>query len=520
MRRRACEPPRLRAPLGPASPAASLPEGEPGPGPRFLALHLPWLATEILRLPGPVLTWHMQGNRRLVAAADPAALALGVRPGQALGDAQALAPGVPAHPDRPEAAAARLSDLALWSLRIAPLAAPEPPDGLLVNITGAVGLHGGEGEVLRRAVAGLARLGHAASGAVAGSAAAAMALARCGIPALVPGGGEATALAPLPIEVLRLEAGVAAGLRRLGLHRIGEVLSQPRAPLARRFGAGLVLALDRATGIVPAPFRSIRPPPDRHAALDVEEPLITRTAIEIAAEHLLARLCAGLEREGRGLRRLVLRAHRADGGVQELAVGLGLASRDPRHLSRLLSPRLEELAPGFGFDRIALLAEATELLAAAQSGLEGEDGRAALAALLDRVAQRLPAWGLRPRESHWPERAVVRADPLAPGTAPAAVPAGWAARPRPLRLLRRPERLEAMALLPDDPPVRILWRARWIPVRAAEGPERLEPEWWRDRPGRPVRDYYRLEIPDGRRLWVCRSGGPGSSRWYLHGILP
>jgi protein ImuB len=111
---------------------------------------------------------------------------------------------------------------------------------------------------------------------------------------------------------------------------------------------------------------------------------------------------------------------------------------------------------------------------------------------------------------------VERADPLSA----APMPEEWAARFRPLRLLRRPERLEAMAVLPDDPPFRIRWRGAWFQVRAAEGPERLEPEWWRDRPGRPMRDYYRLEMADGRRLWVCRAGAAGSGGWFLHGLMP
>jgi protein ImuB len=485
-------------------------------GTRILALHLPGLATEILRVPGPVLTWRMERNRRVVAAADMQAMALGVRPGQALADAQALAPQVAVHSDAPEASASRLTALALWALRLAPLVAPDPPDGILVNITGTGHLSGGEEVMMRQVLAGLARLGHTAYAAVAGTAGAAMALARCGGSFPVPPGGEAVAIATLPISALRLEAEVTTGLRRLGLHQIGDLLAQPRAPLVRRFGAGLSLMLDRATGDTAEPFRSIRPVPEWSVALDFEEPLITRAAIDGVVERLLTQLCTQLAKEGQGLRRLVLRAHCVDGGVQEVETGLGLASRDPHHLARLLAPKLEKLAPGFGFDRIALLAERMEPLAAAQAGLVEEDERLALSALLDRVAQRLPAWRLRPRESHWPERAVERADPLSP----APVPEGWAARDHPLRLLRRPERLEAVAVLPDAPPFRIRWRGQWVLVRAAEGPERLEPEWWRDRADRPVRDYYRVEMPDGRRLWVCRSGGPGSPRWFLHGLLP
>lgn len=49
---------------------------------------------------------------------------------------------------------------------------------------------------------------------------------------------------------------------------------------------------------------------------------------------------------------------------------------------------------------------------------------------------------------------------------------------------------------------------------------RLEPEWWRDRPGRFRRDYYWVELASGARLWICRTGLPDAPRWLLHGHLP
>jgi protein ImuB len=54
----------------------------------------------------------------------------------------------------------------------------------------------------------------------------------------------------------------------------------------------------------------------------------------------------------------------------------------------------------------------------------------------------------------------------------------------------------------------------------AEGPLRLEPEWWRARPDLRRRDYYRVELASGVRLWVCRTGPPEAARWLLHGHLP
>jgi protein ImuB len=76
-----------------------------------------------------------------------------------------------------------------------------------------------------------------------------------------------------------------------------------------------------------------------------------------------------------------------------------------------------------------------------------------------------------------------------------------------------------VALLPDAPPSLLRIGRLGHRVHAAEGPERLEPEWWRDREGRLGRDYYRVELASGARLWICRSGFGAAARWFLHGRL-
>ena len=76
------------------------------------------------------------GERRVVAAVDAAAQALGLRPGLPLAQAQARVPGlavVDADPAGDETALARL---AAWCLRYTPLTAPDPPNGLWLDITG------------------------------------------------------------------------------------------------------------------------------------------------------------------------------------------------------------------------------------------------------------------------------------------------------------------------------------------------------------------------------------------------
>ncbi|WP_456305753.1 DinB/UmuC family translesion DNA polymerase, partial [Falsiroseomonas oryziterrae] len=298
------------------------------------------------------------------------------------------------------------------------------------------------------------------------------------------------------------------------LRRIGEVRRQPRGPLARRFGAALLRALDEAAGEVAAPISPIRPPPEFWVAREVLEPLITREAIDVVVEALLRALCRRLEAAGRGARRVVLRAHRVDGGVQEVAIGTGLAARDPAHLMRLFAERLERLEPGFGFERIALAAEVTEEMAGTQAGFVGGVAqREELVRLFDRLSQRVQVWRLAPAASHWPEREAMRVA----ATATVEVLPGWPRAPRPVRLLRRPFEVGAMALLPDAPPSLLRIGRLGHRVRAAEGPERLEAEWWRE--ARPGRDYYRVELANGARLWVCRSGFGAEARWFVHGRM-
>jgi protein ImuB len=100
-----------------------------------------------------------------------------------------------------------------------------------------------------------------------------------------------------------------------------------------------------------------------------------------------------------------------------------------------------------------------------------------------------------------------------------------------VRLFVKPEPIEALAPVPDDPPVQFRWRGRLHRVRRAEGPERLAQEWWRKpHAGRDgtatevgkVRDYYRVEDLEGRRFWIFRAGlyAPDRpARWWLHGLF-
>ena len=95
---------------------------------------------------------------------------------------------------------------------------------------------------------------------------------------------------------------------------------------------------------------------------------------------------------------------------------------------------------------------------------------------------------------------------------------------RPVRLLARPEPIEAIAEVPDGPPVRFRWRRVLHHVAASEGPERIAMEWWRDGDGCALtRDYFRVESRDGIRFWLYREGlfvrETVQPRWFVHGLF-
>lgn len=184
----------------------------------------------------PLVLLDRDGRRRVVTAVNSAARALGLRPGMPATQAHILVPDLLTHPAEPEADEAALHRLALWALKhYSPVVAPAPPDGLLIDATGASHLAGGAPALLADLVARLAAVGIQARAAMAPSIGAAHALARTRAnPTLIAG---TDALADLPIAALRLSAETVRALKRVGLERIGALDAAPRAPLALRYGA-------------------------------------------------------------------------------------------------------------------------------------------------------------------------------------------------------------------------------------------------------------------------------------------
>ena len=470
----------------------------------------------------------------MIAAACPAAHALGLRPGTPLAHAQAMVPGLAVADAEPAGDARALARLAAWCLRLSPLTAADPPDGVWLDVTGCAHLHGGEEPMLRLLVRRLTRQGLSAQAAVADTPGAAHALARHGNAPItvVPAGATAGALEPLPVTALRIDAHAANGLRHLGLERIGQLEATPRGPLARRFGPGLLLRLDQALGRVREAIQPTLPPHVVAAHRAFVEPISTAEAFAAVIPVLVTEVCARLERRGEGARRLDLVLERVDATTQVIRAGTSRPVRDPRRLARLLGERVGEIDPGPGVEAMRLVLPLVEPLGFGQpsNGLVGDEaggdeaGGDDLSELLDRLANRLGAGRvcrLQPVQSDVPERSERRI-PAGCLTDMAAWVSPW---PRPVRLLPRPEPVEALGMLPDHPPRAFTWRRVRHLVRRADGPERIAGEWWRrDAEALAVRDYWIVEDGDGRRFWLFRQGdgrdpATGGLAWFLHGFF-
>lgn len=462
-----------------------------------------------------------EGNRQLVAAVDKVARSLGLNVGLLLAEAQARVPGLIVREADPAGDLTTLGKLAAQCLAYAPLVAPDPPDGIWIDSTGCAHLYGGEEAMVGNMVARLASTGFAAKAAIATTAGAAHAAARFG-------GREIAVDLPisnLPVAALRLPEETTASLRRLGFDSIEQLVAAPRASLVRRFGPMVVLRLDQLLGLIFEPIKPIIPRGMLQRRLTFIEPLLTAEALSTVIAGLVQSLSPKLEQKGQGVRQLDLIFERVDGSVQSVRVGTARPSRDAWHLTRLLNERVEQLDLGHGIEAMRLIASIVEpqIYMQASTGLTDGVIDPDISALIDRLSNWLGidrVYSVAPVESDVPERSIQLAPPLSLLTSEC-----WPSLPRPVRLFSPPQPVEAVALLPDQPPVAFTWRRVRHRVRRADGPERIIGEWWkRDAELWAVRDYFRVEDQAGHRYWLFRKGDgsdtkTGDLRWFLHGVF-
>lgn len=549
----------------------------------------------------PLAVVEETGNTQIVSSVNVPAQAEGACRGQPLRDARALCPGLRTTLKNPKAEAEFLLLLRRWARRFSPWVSENGHDGLVLDITGCAHLFGGEQALLLRLEDDAARIGVTARAGIADCLGAAWALARyAGAPPgagrsgddvdqearatrsraakrrnreqgntqpaaptqaaaplqrIAPKGRLHMALSRLPVAALRLEPETNEQLNRLGLRQIGDLFGQPRAPLTRRFGPGLVLRLDQALNLSPEPLSPEEETRAFSTRLTLPDPIGLQEDVMAAVDRLLPPLCAALAHEGRVARLIRLEAWRTDQSMQWVAVGLARPSAQAERIRPLLAMKLPQLEAGFGFDMLRLIAMQTEpqpvaiyhgrldaLPASAPSaalpaappanstqGIEKTSTSGTHSALSTAREDLLARLGTRVGMTEITSRAP--ATSYLPGRDTLTLAAAWAEpaldwdRPDILRplLLWPPELVSALtptAPIPKAPPERFRWRGRVLRCLWFDHAERLSPEWWitEDEWRSGTRDYWRVTTDGGEQIWLFHAHGDATSGgWFCHG---
>ncbi|MCC7390599.1 MAG: DNA polymerase Y family protein [Phycisphaerales bacterium] len=499
----------------------------------------------------PILIVDQIGQQRVVVACCERATRAGVRRGIPAAQARAAFPvgAVRLEEAAPRRDRAALDALAVWAHQFSPTVAPDPPDGLLLDVTGCERVFRGEDRLLGLVQERCRAKGLRARGAIAPSFGCAWAVARFGKEALtvVAEQEERHALKPLPVRALRVDDDAVEALAEVGITRIGELFDLPRAVLPSRFGADLLFRLDQALARAIETIEPVRPitPPSAERVFD--GPTTNLEAVGWCVRMLLDELGAELLHRESGARRLDLTLGRSDMEPARLMVSMSRPNRDARHLWSLIEPRLARTHMGFGIDRVAIVASRLGRLEHTQAthlherqGVSESEAARLGAELTDTMANRFgPIRVVQAMlvASHIPERAAawrVVGSVARPSVARFSEPCGDSrlgepyhqdsrlgepCHPetnhpdRPPVLLDRPEPIDVIALTPDGPVAQARWRGEDHPVTACLGPERIAPEWWRD--AQPTRDYFRIQTEGGQWLWLFRELETG--RWFVQG---
>lgn len=460
---------------------------------------------------GPFALVLKQKNANRLYCLNAEAERQGLHRGMSYSDARAFCPDLQSRPADPLGDAQFLHVLRRWATRYCPWVGLEGEDGLVLDITGAAHLFGGEALMLAHMREQLTQAGFAVQAGVGDTRGAAWALAhfREGV---AQAGDMFAALKALPVAALRLEPTVCIALQRLGLRRIADLTQAPRAPLARRFGPGLLLRLDQALGAQPEEITPLADPPHYAVRLTLPEPIGLVSDVMAGVERLLTEFCAKLKRQEMGARILCLTLRRVDQDHQQVELRLARPLRDPHRILPLFEPGVATVEAGFGIDQMRLQAMQVEPLPARQISHASTGRKDQLEDLISRLGTRIGLENIQrflPADSHIPERSFL--------IAPAAYsePEGsWVSlRPRPVRLFA-PEPIAASG---PRPPGHFRWRRMSLTTARATGPERITPEWWLEdenwRAG--IRDYWHVETRQGRRLWLFHT--PQNPGWFVQG---
>ena len=343
----------------------------------------------------------------------------------------------------------------------------------------------------------------------------------------------------LPLHTLAAARAHLPTLQRLGCSTWGQLRALPRGGLARRFGAELVDALDRAYGARPELYPWLTLPEVFEAKLELSAAVESAGALLFGARRLLAQLLVWLRARQRGVLALELRweldarrsnalhvdAHHNGSAEGRMILRTAEATQDMQHLQRLLGEQLAQVTLPAPVLYLHMCTLQTQALGGESQSLLPEDMRKgdSLHQMLERLGARLGSdqvLCVQHQAMHQPEHMQVWA-PWTPGPSRrgsvfnpvvvvrdergALADAAWL----PTWLLSMPQQLAMRRQCPQY----------HGPLTLLAGPQRLEAGWLEGEAA--LRDYFVARSEEAGLLWIYRerlASGVGL-RWFLHGLF-
>jgi len=328
----------------------------------------------------------------------------------------------------------------------------------------------------------------------------------------------------LPLDSFTAAAPHLHTLERIGCTTLGQLRRLPRAGLSRRFGAGLLQALDAACGQRPERHAWLTLPAAFDQKLELQSLATSAPDLLFTAQHLLTRLQAWLQGRNLGVLALELEwtldLRKLDGKLlppnERLELRTAQPTQDMKHLRRLASEQLARSSLSAPANQLRLRTLQTVPWGGITTSLLPEDHKPGerLHQLVERLSVRLGEGNVtvpRALQDHRPEGMQLWVPARTAGAAAAVRDAASDALYPPW-LLREPLRLQVQG---DKPcyqgPLQLLTRAR-----------RIEAAWWDTQARDPVlRDYFIARSEQAGLLWIFRERlavDQEHAHWFLHGL--
>jgi len=367
---------------------------------------------------------------------------------------------------------------------------------------------------------------------------------------------ELTHTAPddLPLTALAAAAPHLATLARLGCTRWGQLRALPRGGVARRWGAPLLEALDRAYGLRPEVYPWLVLPEVFEAQLELIAQVETAPALLFGARRLLQQLRVWLQLRQSGVLALSLRwtldARRHTATEGELVLRTTEPMLDMAHLERLLAEHLARVTLPAPVLYLHLRTLETQKLGGTSASLLPEDLRPgdSLVHLLERLSARLGGHQVlqwQASADHRPERmqtwlpvmndsqliAVKAINTPAKGLKSLKITSDLKNAARELPVADAAAQ-PSQALWPTwllVPPLKLAVRHQQPqcqgPLTLLSGPQRMETGWWGTQDC-ALRDYFVARSEQSALLWLYRErlrvpqgAQEAGAQWYLQGVF-